>query len=71
MKFHVYIIFWTRSCLIIQSYSSGGATFPDFFASFTNPLHSAQYDGSPVAGLPGPRFSRPLGLVWDLSIDYG
>jgi len=39
----------------LQSYSLGGATFADFFASFSNPVEVTMVDKSAVF--------RPIGLV--------
>jgi len=36
MKFCADIICWIETCSTIKSYSPGGATFPDCFASFSN-----------------------------------
>jgi len=47
----------------IQSYSPGGVTFPDCFAIFSNPVEWQR--------LPCPRFSRSIGLIWDLTFNYG
>jgi len=71
MKFCVDIIFWTGSCLIIQSYSPGGTTFQISLSVSVTALQWPRYDGTPVARLPVPQLSCQFGLVWHLTIDYG
>jgi len=53
MKFFVDIICRIEICRSIQLYSPGGATFPDCFASFSNPIAVTMVARSTVSCLVG------------------